>query len=118
MRGATSAAGPTTDHSHPLKARRVPKRGGPFLYPESNAMNPDQPITELFTQPGCQPCKAVERKLVQYGIPYIVHDISTDENARERVRALGYTQTPVVLASDGTSFSGLHLGKLRALRDD
>src|SRR5699024_7291372 len=77
--------------------------------PESNAMNPDQPITELFTQPGCMPCKAVERKLVQYSIPYIVHDITRDENARERVRALGYTQTPVVLASDGTSFSGLHL---------
>ena len=85
---------------------------------ESNAMNPDQPITELFTQPGCQPCKAVERKLVQYDIPYIVHDISTDENARERVLALGYTQTPVVLAPDGTSFSGLHLGKIRSLRDD
>ena len=81
-------------------------------------MNPDQPITELFTQPGCQPCKQVERKLVQYGIPYIVHDISIDENARERVLALGYTQTPVVLASDGTSFSGLHLGKIRSLRDD
>src|SRR5699024_6420152 len=39
------------------------------------AMNPDQPVTELFTQPGCMPCKAVERKLVQYSIPYIVHDI-------------------------------------------
>ena len=81
-------------------------------------MNPDQPITELFTQPGCQPCKAVERKLVQYGIPYIIHDISTDENARERVQALGYTQTPIVIAPDGTSFSGLHLGKIRSLRDD
>ena len=107
----------TLDPRH-LKARHAPKRGGPFLYPESNAMNPDQPITELFTQPGCQPCKAVERKLVQYSIPYVVHDISRDENARERVRALGYTQTPVVLASDGTSFSGLHLGKIRSLRDD
>ena len=102
---------------HP-KARHVPKRGGPFLYPESNAMNPDQPITELFTQPGCMPCKAVERKLVQYGIPYVVHDISIDENARERVRALGYTQTPVVIAPDGSSFSGLHLGKIKALKDN
>ena len=64
------------------------------------------------------PCKAVERKLVQYSIPYIVHDISTDDNARERVKALGYTQTPVVLAPDGRSFSGLHLGKIKALRDE
>ena len=86
--------------------------------PESKAMNPDQPITELFAQPGCMPCKAVERKLVQYGIPYITHDISADENARERVKALGYTQTSVVLASDGTSFSGLHLGKIKALKDN
>ena len=81
-------------------------------------MNPDQPITELFTQPGRQPCKAAERKLVQYSIPYVVHDISIDENARERVQALGYTQTPVVLAPDGTSFSGLHLGKIKALKDN
>ena len=81
-------------------------------------MNPDQPVTELFTQPGCQPCKAVERKLNQYGIPYITHDISTDDNARERVKALGCTQTPVIIAPDGTSFSGLHLGKIRSLRDD
>lgn len=55
---------------------------------------------------------------MQYGIPYVVHDISTDENARERVKALGYTQTPVVLASDGTSFSGLHLGKIKALKEN
>ena len=81
-------------------------------------MNSDQPVTELFTQPGCQPCKAVERKLNDYGIPYVVHDISRDENARERVRALGYTQTPVVIAPDGTSFSGLHLTKIRNLRDN
>ena len=81
-------------------------------------MTPDQPITELFTQPGCMPCKAVERKLNEYGIPYIVHDITRDGNARERVQALGYTQTPVVIAPDGSSFSGLHLGKLRALRDE
>ena len=102
----------------PPKVRHTPKRGGPFLYPESNAMNPEQPITELFTQPGCQPCKAVERKLNQYGIPYVVHDISTDENARERVQALGYTQTPIIIAPDGTSFSGLHLGKIKALKDE
>ena len=86
---------------------------------ESSSRGADSPaLTELFSQPNCQACKAVERKLAQYGIPYIVHDISTDDNARERVKALGYTQTPVVLASDGTSFSGLHLGKIRALRDD
>ena len=60
-------------------------------------MNPDQPITELFTHPNCQPCKAVERKLNQYGIPYVVHDISIDENARERVRALGYTDRKIVV---------------------
>ena len=81
-------------------------------------MNPDQPITELFTQPGCQPCKAVERKLNQYGIPYVVHDISTDENARERVKVLGYTQTPVIIGPDGSSFSGLHPAKIKALRDE
>jgi len=97
-------------------AFNIPERGA-FLNPEE-AMNPDQPVTELFTQPGCMPCKAVERKLNQYGIPYVVHDITRDENARERVRTLGYTQTPVVIAPDGSSFSGLHPAKIKALRDD
>ena len=92
-------------------------RDGPSPYQKA-AMSPDQPVTELFTQPGCMPCKAVERKLNQYGIPYITHDISRDENARERVNALGYIQTPVVIAPDGTSFSGLHLGKIKALKDN
>ena len=81
-------------------------------------MNPDQPITELFTQPGCMPCKAVERKLNQYSIPYIIHDISRDENARERVKALGYTGVPVVLRPDGESWHGYQPAKIKAVLDD
>lgn len=76
------------------------------------------PVTELFSQPGCQPCKAVERQLIKHGIPYIKHDVTLDPNAHQRVTDMGYTTTPVTLAPDGTSFTGLHLGKIRALKDN
>lgn len=75
-------------------------------------------ITELFSQPNCQPCKAVERQLIKHNIPYIKHDVTTDENAYQRVIDMGYTSTPVTLAPDGTSFAGVHLGKIRALKGD
>lgn len=77
-----------------------------------------QPLTELFSQPNCQPCKAVERQLIKHNIPYIKHDVTTDENAYQRVIDMGYTSTPVTLAPDGTSFAGVHLGKIRALKGD
>lgn len=87
--------------------------------PESEHMNPDQPpLTELFSKPDCQACIATQRKLNEYGIPYIKWDVTVNEHARERVRDLGYSSLPVVLAPDGTSWTGLHLGKIKALRDE
>ncbi len=82
-------------------------------------MTPDMPpLTELFTKPDCVQCDATKKKLNEYRIPYITHDVTKDENARERVLTLGYRSAPVVIAPDGTSWSGLHLGRIKALRDE
>ena len=76
------------------------------------------PLTEVFTKPDCPGCFATKRKLDQYRIPYIAHDVSTDENARERVRALGYSGVPVVIRPDGESWHGYQPSKIKGLRDD
>lgn len=86
--------------------------------PESNAMNPDQPITELFSKPDCPGCFATQRKLDQYRIPYIKHDVSVDENARDRVIALGYSGVPVVIRPDGESWHGYQPARIKGLLDD
>ena len=75
-------------------------------------------VTELFSKPGCQPCRAVERELNKHGIPYIKYDVTVDDNAHQRVVDMGYSAVPVTLTPDGKSFHGLHLGKIRALKDD
>lgn len=54
----------------------------------------------VFTRPGCGPCRATCRALDKAGLAYDVTDISTDDEARDYVMALGYLQAPVVVAGD------------------
>lgn len=50
----------------------------------------------VYTKPGCVQCNATYRALDKKGIPYNSVDISIDEEALERLKALGYQQAPVV----------------------
>lgn len=50
----------------------------------------------VYTKPGCVQCNATYRALDKKGIPYNSVDISIDEAALERLKALGYAQAPVV----------------------
>jgi len=54
----------------------------------------------VYSKPSCVQCTATYRALDSKGIAYQVVDISQDEAALERVRALGYAQVPVVIAGD------------------
>lgn len=54
----------------------------------------------VYSQPGCQPCLAVARKLDQLGATYSKVDVTEDEAAAERLRLLGYHGTPVTLAGE------------------
>lgn len=76
------------------------------------------PVTELFSKPGCYPCKSVEARLIKYGIPYIKHDITQDADAYDRVRQLGYSGVPVIIQPDGESFHGYQPARIKALLDD
>lgn len=54
----------------------------------------------VYTKPSCVQCTATYRALDSKGIEYEVLDVSTDEQALETVKALGYLQAPVVIADD------------------
>lgn len=53
-------------------------------------------MIDVYSRPGCMPCKATKRILDQAGAHYTEHDVTTDDAAAQRVRALGYGGVPVV----------------------
>lgn len=68
----------------------------------------------VFSKPACVQCDATYRALTKYGLDYTVVDISTDAEALESVKALGYQQAPVVFA-DGDHWSGFRPDRIKAL---
>lgn len=51
----------------------------------------------VFSKPDCVQCDGTYRALDKRGIDYKVVDLTQDDVALEKVRALGYMQAPVVL---------------------
>ena len=68
----------------------------------------------VFSKPACVQCDATYRALKKHGLDYTVVDISTDAEALESVKALGYQQAPVVFAG-GDHWSGFRPDKIKAL---
>ena len=68
----------------------------------------------VYTKPSCVQCTATYRALDNKGIEYVVRDVSTDEAALERVKALGYLQAPVVV-TDEDHWSGFRPDKIATL---
>jgi glutaredoxin-like protein NrdH len=68
----------------------------------------------VYSKPSCVQCDATYRALNKQGLEYEVVDITTDAEALENVKALGYQQAPVVFA-DGDHWSGFRPDKIKAL---
>lgn len=68
----------------------------------------------LYSLPACVQCETTKRYLNKNGIEFTEINMSEDQTALEKVRELGYTQAPVVVAGD-TSWSGFRLDSLKKL---
>ncbi|WP_157156966.1 MULTISPECIES: glutaredoxin-like protein NrdH [unclassified Diaminobutyricimonas] len=68
----------------------------------------------VYTKPSCVQCTATYRALDSKGIEYEVLDVSTDEQALEAVKSLGYMQAPVVITDDD-HWSGFRPDKINEL---
>lgn len=62
----------------------------------------------VYTQPGCQPCKATKRWLDKRGISYRTVDVTESPEDLEAIKALGYQSVPVVIVGRGDPETELH----------
>lgn len=74
----------------------------------------DGPMITLYTKPGCPQCTATARTLDSMGLEYRSVDLSGDPQALDLVKAMGYTQAPVVV-TDTDHWSGFRPDKLATL---
>lgn len=65
-------------------------------------------LITVYTQPLCQPCKAVKRWLDKRGIEYAAVDVTTSPDDAAALKALGYATTPVIIVSNGDPETDLH----------
>ena len=68
----------------------------------------------VYTKPGCVQCNATFRALDKAELSYQIIDISTDQEALEQLRGMGYMQAPVVVTAD-THWSGFRPDKISEL---
>lgn len=54
----------------------------------------------VYTKPACVQCNATYRALDKKGIKYSSVDITVDDSALDRLKALGHMQAPVVEVVD------------------
>lgn len=68
----------------------------------------------VYSTPSCVQCKATYRVLDKLCISYDVIDVTTDPQAEQWVKSLGYVQAPVVVAG-GAHWSGFRPDKINEL---
>ena len=73
----------------------------------------------VFTQPGCQPCRAVKRWLDSRDIAYSEVDVTESPEDAQFIKDLGYMQSPVVayeVDGERRHFSGFNPYELEDLQ--
>lgn len=73
-------------------------------------------LVQVFSKPNCVQCNMTYKVLDASGTEYNVTDITEDTEAYDFVtKELGYFQAPVVVAPDGTHWSGFRPDLINAL---
>ena len=73
----------------------------------------------VYSKPvGCFACKFTKQRLDSLGVEYRDVDVTSDPSAFDYItKDLGYQQVPVVVAPDGSHWSGLDPDRIDALAD-
>ncbi|HEY0949839.1 OsmC family protein [Nocardioides sp.] len=64
------------------------------------------PAVEMFCGSGCSKCAGLRRWLEELDIPLLVHDLTVDTEAAQRLASLGYATLPVLRTADGRTAAG------------
>ena len=76
------------------------------------------PVT-VYSQPGCQPCRLVKKRLYDAGIEFEDVDITKNEDARTYVtEVLGASTVPVIVTDTHDPIVGFRLEQLTELIHD
>lgn len=67
----------------------------------------------VYSTPQCPQCMMTKKSLDRAGLVYDEVDLATDIEAMDRVKAMGYTQAPVVVAGE-EHWSGFRPDKIDA----
>lgn len=67
----------------------------------------------IYTTPQCFGCRKSKQLFDEAGVPYTAIDLTEDPAAYARIKSLGFTQAPVIVAGS-TSWSGLQPGRINA----
>lgn len=65
----------------------------------------------VYSKPACQQCNATYKTLEKKGLEYNSIDITKDDQAYARVKAMGFASAPVVVAGDD-AWSGFRPDKI------
>lgn len=71
-------------------------------------------IPTVYTKPGCVQCDATTRALRSRKIDHQTVDLTEDDEALSKIKAMGYVQAPVVVTEDD-HWSGFRPDKIKAL---
>ena len=69
----------------------------------------------VLSRPGCVQCDATARALTKHGIDFTKVDVTTDDEALDLAKGLGYLAVPVVVTSDGDHWSGFRPDRIAEL---
>lgn len=69
----------------------------------------------VYSKPDCVQCNATYRALTKNHIDYDVVDVTEDQEAYDRIVAMGFQQVPVVVAGED-HWSGYRPDKIAGLR--
>lgn len=69
----------------------------------------------VISSPNCFPCRFTKKLLDDLGVEYQERNVADDPEALELAKSLGYTASPVVIAPDGSHWSGLQPDRVKAL---
>jgi glutaredoxin-like protein NrdH len=71
-------------------------------------------MTTVYTKPACVQCDQTKKLLDKNGVEYTTIDISKDQEAFDKIVAMGFMSAPVVI-SGNDSWAGFQPDKINAI---
>ncbi len=71
-------------------------------------------MTVVYTKPSCVQCEQTKKLLDKNGVEYTTVDISQDQEAYDKIVAMGFMAAPVVISGD-QAWAGFNPEKINSL---